>query len=249
MKNDLAVIPLAEDTNDTLVESADLRHLLLKQVADAHCLLEVRFEEDGESFQSMIVELVPERGYLVLDALIPREGDERTAELPPVHVRTQLEGVEVRFASRITQRGVEGGEPFYKVPYPVTVDYPQRRREHRVTVPLGRAVEVVLEAGEGRTVAGEVRDLSPSGFSARITSGDVALLEAPDGEEALRTTCELRLPGDESFTTTIDVRHVLPARGRAAPRIGACFVVLEPRAERRIERYVAEFDREHTRLR
>lgn len=250
MKNDLVAIPLASSEHDELVDSADLRHLLLKQVADSHCLLELRFDDDTGAYQTMIMELVPEHGYLVLDALVPGEGDARTATQPAVHVRTRLNGLDVRFSSRITQRGVEDGEPFYKVPYPVTVDYPQRRREHRVTVPIGKSVEVVFDGGGGRALTGEVRDLSPSGFSARITSGDVQRLQSDAGDGAApRSACELRLPDDETVQATVDVLHVFPGRGRAAPRLGVCFVALEPRDERRIERYVAELDREQTRTR
>ena len=208
------------------VDAIDDRHLLLRKVCTEHYLLDLRFAHGPEAYQTAILELVPEAGYLVLDALLPTDGDEYTANVPAIKLRTRVHGIDLKFHSVITQRGVVDGTPFYKVPYPETVDYRQRRREHRVTVPLDKGVDVRIHARNGAIVTGEIRDLSPSGFSARIPRSDPSIFEAED----LRVgACEIDLPRYGTMTAAIEICHIFPAHGRAAPRLGVRFLDLDPR--------------------
>jgi flagellar brake protein len=245
--SDLEVIHGRVTTGETpVINAADPRHLLLKTIFERHALLGLRFEQGTEAYQTAILELVPEAGYLVLDALTPLDGDERAAKLPGIRVRARLKGIDLKFASVIVQRGVVDGQPFYKVPYPVVIDYPQRRHEYRVTVPLDKQVEVRIHGDDGAAIHGEIRDLSASGFSARLLVGELGVFEAEDARNA---TCEIHLPGEGTISAAAEICHVFPSRGRAAPRVGVRFLDLEPRTERQIERWVARLDRERSRLR
>lgn len=228
------------------VSVIDDRQLLLKKVCAEHYLLDLRFAHGPEAYQTAILELVPEAGYLVLDAMLPTDGDAYTADQPTIKVRTRINGIDLKFQSIISQRGVLDGTPFYKVPYPETIDYRQRRQEYRVTVPLDIGVNVRVHARDGTIVVGEVRDLSPNGFSAPIPIGDPSIFE----DEDLRVgACEIDLPRYGALTAAIDICHVFPRRGRAVPRLGVRFLDLDPRSERRIERCVAGLDRQQNRLR
>ncbi|MCZ6893518.1 MAG: flagellar brake protein [Gammaproteobacteria bacterium] len=245
--SDLEVIDGAVTVDEApVIGHADARHILLKKVFERHCLLELRFKRDAEAYQTAIVELMPAAGYMVLDALTPHDGDEQAAALPGIRVRTRLNRMDLKFASVIVQRGIVDSLPFYKVPYPVVIDYPQRRSEHRVTVPLDRCVVVRIHGGDGAAIRGEVRDLCPSGFSARLLIGDVNVFQPDDARNA---TCEIELPGNGIVKAAIEICHIFPSRGRAAPRVGVRFLDLAPRSERQIERWVARLEREHNRLR
>ncbi len=228
------------------VDRDDQRHQMLNRIFTRHCLLDVRFEHGAEAFQSAIIELVPQQGYMVLDALSPDDGNLLVDDEQAINVKTRVEGLEVRFQARITGRGGDGRAPYYKVPYPEVIDYPQRRREYRVTVPLDRGIEVRFEGGQGLRWGGEVRDLSPSGFCARLTRGDIDSVDAAQGEQG---RCEIAFGDEDTIEAVIEICHIFPRRGRSAPRIGACFVDIDARTERIIERYVARLDREQVRLR
>ncbi|MBX9609091.1 MAG: flagellar brake protein [Gammaproteobacteria bacterium] len=227
-----------------VVDPREARHLLLKRIFDAHCLLDVRLGDDDTPYQSAIIELVPEQGYLVMDALTPADGNALAATLPAVRVRARLSGMELRFASRIQSSGSESGLAYFMLRYPDSVDYPQRRREYRVMVPLDRGLPVRFQTANGGWVRGEIRDLSPNGFCARILSGDVAHFEA-DCEELAH--CVIDLPGQEPLTAMVSVRHLLPSKARTAPRVGACFVDLELRGQRMLERCLADIERHRLR--
>ncbi len=221
------------------VDPRDARHQLLKKIYEAHCLLDIRFDADDEAYQSAIIELVPEAGYLVIDTLTPGAGDNLAAQLPGIRVRTRLRGMEIKFASGIVQRGSQAGLPYYKVRYPQDIEYPQRRTTSRVTVPFDRGVPVRFQTGNNSWVRGEIRDLSLQGFCARLLSGDVKNIEQ-QYEQA--TACEIDLPGHGTLRAIVEVRHMLPSRARSAPRVGARFVALDPASERQLRHCVTELD-------
>lgn len=222
------------------VDPRDGRHQLLNRLFESRCLLSLRFAHDSAVYQTAIIELVPSAGYCVLDALVPQEGNAVASALSSIHLQARLGGLDLKFHSRITARGSQDGLPYYQVAYPSTIEQPQRRREYRVNIPFDRGIAMHFRSTSGVSLRGELRDLSPSGFCARLLAGDTRQIEAPT---ARRGDCDIELPGG-SITATIGVCHVMPSRGRSAPRIGACFIDLEARTERHIERCVATLDRE-----
>ena len=236
---------LAAESAGSAVDPRDARHVLLQQICEGHCLLDVRFNLGAEAYQSAILELVPGAGYLVLDALTPANGNLTAATLPGIRARTRLHGMDLKFATRIIQHGSQSGLPYYKVRYPESVDFPQRRRDYRVAVPFDRGVLVRFHTRDGTLVRGEVRDLSASGFCARLLSGDTTKIAAESGQHEL---CEIDLPGYDTVRAVVEVCHLLPSRARSAPRVGARFIDLDSRAERQLERCVAELDRTRLRL-
>jgi c-di-GMP-binding flagellar brake protein YcgR len=223
------------------VDGREIRHLLLKQVLEAHSLLEVRLENSGEAYSSAILELVPAEGYLVLDALAPASARRFTSTLPDIRVRARLHGMDLKFSSRIEHCGGQPDLPWYRVPYPATVDYPQRRRDFRVAVPLDRSVAVRFSTGEGAPIRGELRDLSLNGFCARVLAGDIERLNVGNG---LALDCELDLPGmADPLRAKVDARHLLRGRARSAPRVGVRFLEIDADSARGLEHCIAELER------
>ena len=221
------------------VDPRDSRHLLLKSIYEAHCLLDIRLDADESAYLSAIIELVPDAGYLVIDTLAPAGGDARAARLPSLRVRTRLQGMEIKFASHIVQRGSQAGLPYYKLRYPQDIESPQRRSTYRVTVPFDRGVPVRFETRTRARVRGEIRDLSAHGFGARLLAGDVKNIQDECGQP---TACEIDLPGHGTLRVVVEVRHMLPSRARSVPRVGARFMALDARSERQLERCMAELD-------
>jgi len=222
------------------VDPRDGRHQLLNRLFESRCLLSLRFAYDRAVYQTAIIELAPAAGYCVLDALVPQEGNALASALSAIHLQARLGGLDLKFASRITARGSHDGLPYYQAVYPSVIEQPQRRREYRVNIPFDRGIAMHFRGAGGVSLRGELRDLSASGFCARLLSGDARQLEAP---AARRGDCDIELPGG-AITVTIGVCHVMPSRGRSAPRIGACFIDLDPRTERHLERCVATLERE-----
>lgn len=240
--------PLA-DADDTATHAIDLddpRQTLLEQVFSRHCLLDLRFESTADAYQTVIIELVPEQAYMVLDELVPRSGNALTAHTPKISLTTRVDGMTVTFSSAICACGDDNHSPYYKVPYPKKIGSSQRRREFRVRVPINRGVQMRFNSSDGILLSGEVRDLSAHGFCSRLNHGEVGRLADNSRHQG---HCDIAFPDGNSISATVEIRHVVPGSGRIAPLIGAFFVDLDARTERAIERYVVLLDREQARLR
>jgi c-di-GMP-binding flagellar brake protein YcgR len=219
--------------------------LLLRRLLDQRCLLTVTVGNDPETYTSAVLEVVRDEGYLVLDELSPQGGHERVLDTRRLNVRARLDGIDIRFAARVTQIGDQDGLPFYKLPLPTRIDYPQRRQSYRVPVPMNRGLPVTVLLPEGRELSGELRDISPDGLCARIKLGS----PDPRGDRGAVAICRLKVDATRELVTDIEVCHVdAPLRGRV-PRLGARFVMLRPDQARRIEQFCAELAREQRRVR
>ncbi|MEQ8232536.1 MAG: flagellar regulator YcgR PilZN domain-containing protein [Gammaproteobacteria bacterium] len=226
------------------IPASDERCILLERIHAAHCLLDVRCA--GHAAQSALVEVVPQQAYLVLDAFAPALDDALLARTPALAVRTRLDGLEIRFDTRVLERGGTAAAPYYMAAWPDDIDYPQRRREFRAVVPLDLGATVIIAAPRGAPVSGQLRDLSPSGFSLDLASEACERLALADG---WRGRCQLLIGGEDTLAAVIEICHVRPPTRALPVRVGACFVDLDARSERRIERYVAELERARARLR
>ena len=219
--------------------------ILLKRAFDSRCLLTVYTGPDRTPFTSAILEVVRDERYLVLDELTPTVGHALIARDPCIEVRALVEGIELRFETRVTQIGEQDGLPYYKVAFPAEVAYAQRRRQHRVTVPMSQGFEVIVTFADGEELRGELRDLSVGGLCARIRSGEID----PDYDRNALASCRILLPGDRSIICDVELLHIdAPPRPRV-PRIGLRFVDPSPSAARRLEQFCAELERMQVRVR
>lgn len=232
------------DDDATESEQAEI-FILLKRAFESRCLLTVFIGSDRTPYTSAILEVVRDGRYLVLDELTPALGHERLQAEPRVEVRALIDGIELRFDTRVTQIGAQDGLPYYKVAFPQEVVYAQRRRQHRVTVPLSQGFEVIVTFADEQELRGELRDLSVGGLCARIRSGEID----PKQDRHALASCRILLPDERTILSDVEILHIdAPARPRV-PRIGARFVDPAPAMLRRIEQFCAELDRLHIRVR
>ena len=219
-------------------------HLILKHLLDHRCLLTVQVGRHSESYTSAVLEVARDVRYLVLDELMPVAGHKRVLADPNLQIRARLDGIDVRFSSRVTQVGEQGGLPYYKVPFPDQIEYPQRRQAYRVAIPFSRGIKVALLLDDDRDFSGELRDISPGGLGIRVRSGT----PDPATDKGQLAICRIELGADRVIVTDVELCFVEPfVRGRV-PRMGAGFRNLRPEQTRRIEQFCAELAREQRRV-
>lgn len=238
-------MPSAESDETPASTASDSQiFLLLTRVCMQHSLLKICIGETDAAFTSAILEVVPEQRYLVLDELTPEHGHKRLLNEPNIRVSTLLDGLPLSFRTRVTQIGDTDGLPYYRVPFPSNVCYAQRRQEHRVPVPANRAMAVSFFINESTEIKGDLRDLSPSGFCARITT-----LNLESEFAGAIGFCRIGLSPTLELTVEAQLCHLDNAPGRQVPRIGVRFVEMTPETRRHIEQHVAELDRRQQRAR
>ncbi len=217
---------------------------VLRRLQEQRALLTVQIGTAAAFYTSAILEVVREEKYLVLDELIPREGHLQLQHTKQLQIRGILDGIEVRFVSHVTQISTQNGLPFYKVPFPSHLDYPQRRQVHRVPIPLNTGLPITLLMPDERMVSGELRDLSPEGLGIRVRTGAIDIQR----DRGTVVICHLAFKGEPEFVADIRLCHIdPPVRGRV-PRVGARFAGLQPSQTRRIEQFCAELAREQRRV-
>jgi len=218
--------------------------VLLRRLLEQRCLLTVQIGNSSDCYTSAILEVVLEDGYLVLDELTPSEGHDRLSIEPRIQIKARLDGIEVRFASSVTRINTQDGLPYYKVPFPKLIEYPQRRQSYRVPIPLHLGLPTNILLCDERVLNGELRDLSPEGLGMRVRLG------VPDPtDHGQLAICQIVVNKTLELVTDIELCHIdPPARGRV-PRLGARFLRLRADQERRIEQFCAELAREQRRLR
>ena len=109
---------------------------------------------------------------------------------------------------------------------------------------------MIFAQAQSDSFSGTLRDLSPSGFCAQVPSDTAASLTATlAGGTTIVHPCRIEFETGVSLSMVVEICHVFPAAGRSTARVGACFIDLDARSERALERQVARLERARARLR
>lgn len=229
--------PEAEETIGDHEEIATHLTLLLANRAT----LGVSVEEGRDVYLSRALEVMPEAGYLVLDELAPMEGHRRLRTGSRLLVTARSRGSLLRFFSEVQDIGEERGMAYYRLRWPRLIGMQQRRRHFRVFVPLSQHLPLMLATDEDVRLQGELRDLSVSGFSARLP--EQMPVRLVPGQ--VLPSCRLALPGLGQVIVPVELRYLEPPRDqRRSARIGGRFLRLATQTERQLEKMVRAIERE-----
>lgn len=217
---------------------------LLRRLHRQHSLLTVRVPGVEQRFLSAIIHDPVAGEPLALDELVPEIGHKHMAVGIEPRIEARLAGVEIRFASRVLEVTNDNGNAAYTIAFPVMLEHYQRRASFRVKVGIGIGArcQFVIDTADGpdeddaETLNGDIIDMSIEGIGARLPCSE--LLKSMETYDV-----ELRLP-DGLLRAKLEVRFIDYANASRDMRIGARFKNLAPRAKRRIQRFVADMQRE-----
>ncbi|MGQ0658604.1 MAG: flagellar brake protein [Chromatiales bacterium] len=218
---------------------------LLEQVYKHHCLLAVNIQGVEDTFTSAILEVVADRGYLVLDELAPRSGNRPRSPHARLAVRARLNNVTLRFEGALTAMGEHSGFPHYQLAFPRVIDYVQRREYYRAGVPMEKHVPVQMATAKGSLFNAELRDISLGGFSARLRAAP--LEELTPGTVLPR--CVIALPDEARIRSSGQICYAdvwQPTRVRCC---GVRFIEIDRFDKRVLELFIAKLDSEMKRKR
>jgi flagellar brake protein len=210
---------------------------LLRRIRDQRVLLSVSVPGHEGVFNSLLLEVDPERKLIHLDELNPRAGHELLCATRQLRVHCQCQGVELGFACQVEIGQGQSGISFYRAALPESINYLQRRGSYRVRVGMNLAVPVHLPMNEAVTIDGELSDLSMGGLGAtletdiRLTRGQIL-------------TCVLNLPKADPLQVEIEIRFVRAEDTKSSQHIGASFRNLQPQQQSLLRRLVTQLERE-----
>lgn len=212
--------------------------LLLRALED-RALLAVNLPGSAEAYNSALLEVRPEKGYLELDEFKPKP--EPSQALGKLHVSTRLNGVEISFITRVESVGERDGIALYRVRYPTSLNYLQRRSHYRARVGFARTIPVTLYLEDGQRVVGHLRDISVGGIGVSFPP------DLPDSvaDSRFAQDCSIALPTGETIKCLIEVCFINHSLQEENARIvGARFVRLGPQELGTVARFVCAVDRE-----
>jgi len=231
--------PVFEGKTEKISDGARIAGLL-RRIRENHNLLSVTVMGDHRLYNSAIIDLDLDSGYLKLDELSPQSGHRLITVSTPLRIHTRLNGIDISFNTRVEDTGSEHGIAFYLAGLPELVYYRQQREHYRAHVGAGRAVSILLEKQQGEHLEGELHDISAGGVGLRFTMETVHSLEK--GEYI--PLCVINLGSHCVIRNPVEIRYVGEGKNEKYGVVGARFVDLDTTQRNLISRFVAAIDRE-----
>lgn len=235
--------PFAEDEGPqppqmlkTAVEiQANLRTLL-----DNHTPLHIRFNERSQRYQTYLVEINREKGWIALDELIPSDGERIMSAGEPFQIEGYHEGVRIAWHNAYpVQAGELDDAPCHWAPLPDQILYHQRRNAYRAPL-FGQPIAAVLSGNTiKKPLEGRVIDMSATGCKLSFPGNRQSGLQAGQVYEQL----SVKLPFG-AVTTATELRHVIFDEKLDITFCGMRFHRLSGLTQRQIERFVYQLQRE-----
>lgn len=210
----------------------------LRPLLDNNIPLTLRFHERSQRYQSYLVEMNRETGWIALDELIPNDGERLLLQGEAFHVEGFYEGARIFWTSQQdVHLGEIDGARCYWIPTPAELTYHQRRNAYRaqlkelaVTAQLGGAA--VRNALEGRLldISATGCRLSIKGNQGNLQTGQVYELAA-------------KLPIG-TIQTEVELRHLVVDEKLDMTMCGLRFHRLSGLTQRQIERLVYQLQRD-----
>ncbi|OHC18955.1 MAG: pilus assembly protein PilZ [Pseudomonadales bacterium RIFCSPHIGHO2_02_FULL_60_43] len=217
----------------------------LRQLQQNHDPLIITFNERNQRFQSYVIEVDRDKNLLILDELMPNDGERYLANGEAFNVEAFHEGVRVAWTCeqsvRITDH--EGARCYFS-PMPLEVTYHQRRSAFRAPLKQSELIKIELAGDKLRTaVPGHLLDISATGCKLRFPGNITGSLQA--GQVYERFTA--RFPFG-AMTTAIEMRHVQYEDKVDTTFVGARFHRINGQEQRLVERFVYQLQREARRF-
>lgn len=211
---------------------------LLQRVIEERASLSIVLPGIDMPFDSLLLSVDPALDALVIDELNPISGHRRVAPNLLLRIGTRLDGVELRFRTRVAAIDRDSNIAAYLLDFPGELDYRERRNAYRVKIPVAAPLSWTVLAGSDRAtpVALQVEDLSLGGIGLRLRQPHkVDVLDATEGV--------LDLP-DGPLSVSARIRYLRrQAFGPVEDRAGAEFLDVGAQDLRRISHYAAELQR------
>ncbi|MBM7059594.1 flagellar brake protein [Pseudomonas sp. UL073] len=213
----------------------------LRQLHQHHDPLVITFHERSQRFQSYLIEINRERGYLAFDELVPNDGERFLVGGESFKVEGFHDGVRIAWeCHQPVQIGEFEGHRCYWSLLPTEVLYHQRRNAFRAPLKQAQLVSVEL-AGERLKAGlkGQLLDISATGCKLRFP-GDVSK-QLQSGQVYERFTAHLPFG---AMTTSVELRHVIYDEKLDISFAGTRFHRMSGLEQRQIERFVYQLQRE-----
>ncbi|MGF0242274.1 flagellar brake protein [Rhodococcus sp. IEGM1300] len=217
----------------------------LRQLQESHDPLIITFHERTQRFQSYLVDIDRDSATIVLDEMIPSDGERFLLAGEPFRVEGFHEGVRIAWESNgaMTVDDSDGGR-CYRGAMPTEVVYHQRRNAFRAALKLAQLVNVDLDGEKLKApISGKLLDISATGCKLRFEGDITDSLQL--GQVYDRFAAALPFG---SMTAPVELRYLHFEEKIATTFAGVRFHNMSGLVQRQVERFVYQLQREARRF-
>lgn len=211
---------------------------LLSEIEQSSPLCTVQIDGSAHEYNSSILGIKPEKNLIILDELVPKEGNQALEKTRALKLLTFHKGIHLSFNLSEIELGHSRGISYYKAAIPDRIFYPQRRRSPRIEI---SSIDIAFNGVSERTnvsVSGYLFDLSRGGAGidlpvnrARVQRGDTI------------KNCQISF---EEYVMDFDfaVRFVKPiSLNSSKVQIGGFFENLSSKSQSKLSYFITSLER------
>lgn len=211
----------------------------LRPLIENNTPLTLRFHERSQRYQSFLVEMNRETGWIALDELIPNDGERLLLQSEAFQVEGFYEGARVAWSNdQPVHVGEIDGARCYWIPAPAELTYHQRRNAYRAQLKEPVVAAQLGGAGLRKALEGRLLDISATGCKLSIKGNQQASLQTGQVYEL-----SARLPIG-AIQTAVELRHLVIDEKLDTSLCGLRFHRLSGLTQRQIERLVYQLQRD-----
>lgn len=215
---------------------------LLSEIESSSPLCTIQVEGSPEEFGSSILAVNPEKNTIVLDELMPKNGNDALLRSRALKLSTFHRGIHLSFNLVGIEIGHTRGISYYKAALPERVFYPQRRRSPRLEISSFDIAFSGIAQRTGLSTAGYIFDLSRGGAGVRVPVNRGRIQR---GDKI--KNCQINFDG---YVMDFDlaVRFVKPVSvGSSTVQIGGFFESISAKSQSKLSYFLASLEREEIR--
>ncbi|TDV68025.1 flagellar brake protein [Pseudomonas sp. LP_7_YM] len=215
----------------------------MRLLMDSHDPLIITFGERSHRFQSYIIGVDRDSNEMLLDEMVPREGEKFLANGEPFRVEGFHDGVRIAWEVKARMTIIEERRS-YRGPLPEEVVYHQRRNAFRAALKLASLVNIEIGGDRLKSpLRGKLLDISATGCKLHF-EGDVSD-RMQLGQVYERLVAHFPFG---AMTTPVELRHLHFEEKINTTFAGVRFHNISGLVQRQVERFVYQLQREARRF-
>ncbi|MBB3104989.1 flagellar brake protein [Azomonas macrocytogenes] len=210
----------------------------LRPLQANHTPLTIRFLERGSSYRSYLIDIDREEGYLMLDEVIPSDGERHMRNGEYFKIEAFHEGARILWENRQAAIPDEVDEaPCHWVKIPQQLSYHQRRNAYRAILTF-KASAKLTDSRSNLALEGQLIDISVGGCRLKVDGPIKHKLQAGTIYEKFFT----QLPFG-NIEIAVELRHFHHDEARNHTLYGFRFHLLDGFIQRKIELFVNQLQK------
>lgn len=223
-------------SSDTLAKPKEIRRHI-ENICAKNTRLEVTIDDHTVTFQSLFIEGSQDKNELLIDALIPHEGNELIKKSHSIKLVYVLDKIIYDIKSRYIDY-TKDKPLLLRIEYPSCIERFQRREYFRIDPsfhePIEFSFDVVIK------IQGKMFDVSAGGFAFLTEKKPCYYIESGSEIKEVR----FKLPGGKAIKTPARVKHISQHHDDKKYKCGVEFKAISEKDQSKIVAYTIQRQRE-----